>query len=905
MKKEKKKEYQRYYLAYSAAVTGLFCVILLIFQKNGKSFIRGGDGLGQHYVALEYWGKYLRRIVKGILLEHRLNIPQWDLHIGYGADILTTLHYYVIGDPLNLLAVFVPAAYMEYLYGFLCFLRYYLAGITFSMYCFYHKNGKLPVLLGSLIYVYSQWMIVTGLEHPYFMNPCIYLPLIMLGVDRIFDGKKPYFYIWSIVLSAVSNFYFFYMLGIFTVIYAVFRYFTRYQKIRLKELAPVLGKFCLYSVIALMISAFILAPVVKVMMGNSRMSTERYMPILYSKRFYFTLLAAFAGGNNKTRFSYIGAACVCVSAVAVLFMQKGKYRSLKAGTLLVAAMACIPLAGRIMNGFSYTTNRWTWAAGMLWAYIFVKMFPEFFHLSRRKRIVLALVAGLYGSYLTVFGEVRSSNNTMAGILLFLFIVIFSASYQVLIRDRRKMALFLAAFLTVSVGTNIWFYYTGSGRGSSEKEHIISAYVDRGTVASRCHTKVEKALKRLPDSSEFRFDQKYMEIVSNNAMLNDLNGGKFRFSIAPEGLGTFFNEICMSNFMEQSIFNLNSRSWLSKIFSVKYFVSRKGIAPYGFVKETKKAGQKKRAIYKDEDALPLAYTYDNYIPVKEYEKMNAIEKQEALLQSVVLGEKDAQGLKETRMESHTKELPYTVREMENMTWENGVIEAKKGGSCVLEFQGEKNCETYVTFTDIFYKGKNKVFRPLFEEKDCTNGKIKIRYPHNGKTISQTIQVLSVKDNFSSGRTNYGTNLLYQEEPVSEIKLEFRSPGKYKVKDIQIFSQTMGGISEFSEKRREEAPQDLKIDGGHISCSVDFSRERELVFSIPYSTGWSLTVDGVKQDTNKANRMFLGAKISEGSHQIELHYTTPGLPEGVTISLVGLFCLGILWKRELRKKRYDLQ
>ena len=77
------------------------------------------------------------------------------------------------------------------------------------------------------------------------------------------------------------------------------------------------------------------------------------------------------------------------------------------------------------------------------------MFPEFFHLSRRKRIVLALVAGLYGSYLTVFGEVRSSNNTMAGILLFLFIVIFSASYQVLIRDRRKMALFLAAFLTVS------------------------------------------------------------------------------------------------------------------------------------------------------------------------------------------------------------------------------------------------------------------------------------------------------------------------------------------------------------------------------------------------------------------------------------------------------------------------
>ena len=182
VEKDKQKEKCCYYGIYSLSMCGIFCIILFIFMKNGKSFIHKGDGMQQHYIALEYWGNYLRQIIRDLVFAHRLNIPQWNLHIGNGADILTTLHYYVIGDPLNLLAVLVPSRYTEYLYAFLCFLRYYLAGITFSMYCFYNKNKKLPVFLGSLIYVYSQWMIVTGLDHPYFMNPVIYLPLSLIHI---------------------------------------------------------------------------------------------------------------------------------------------------------------------------------------------------------------------------------------------------------------------------------------------------------------------------------------------------------------------------------------------------------------------------------------------------------------------------------------------------------------------------------------------------------------------------------------------------------------------------------------------------------------------------------------------------------------------------------------------------
>ena len=175
------------------------------------------------------------------------------------------------------------------------------------------------------------------------------------------------------------------------------------------------------------------------------------------------------------------------------------------------------------------------------------------------------------------------------------------------------------------------------------------------------------------------------------------------------------------------------------------------------------------------------------------------------------------------------------------------------------------------------------------------------------FTQSLRVLSIKDNFGSGRTNYGMNLLYNEKPMNEVKLVFATPGKYKTDGIRIFAQKMDGLSELTEERRTEAPEDLTVDGDHICCTVNFSKERELVFTIPYSPGWKLYVDGVKQETNKANRMFLGSKISKGSHRIELDYTTPGLPEGLCLMWMGFFLLLLLWKKSdfHGKKRNMLQ
>ena len=155
--KEKKADF---YILYTMVFASISLVIYGCFYFNGKALVWSHDGVPQHINALAYYGKYLRNVLKTLVFDHKISLPMWDMHIGYGSDILTTLHYYVIGDPLTLFSVFVPEKNTEILYEILIFLRIYLAGITFSIYCFYRKNPKQATFICCLVYIKKKYPIL-------------------------------------------------------------------------------------------------------------------------------------------------------------------------------------------------------------------------------------------------------------------------------------------------------------------------------------------------------------------------------------------------------------------------------------------------------------------------------------------------------------------------------------------------------------------------------------------------------------------------------------------------------------------------------------------------------------------------------------------------------------------------
>lgn len=935
-----------YYLSYTLIFCLFMSVIVAGYLMIGKSFIWGpnGDGMRQHYTSLAYFGKCLREGLSNLFVEHRLEFPLWDLHMGYGSDALTTLHYYTIGDPLNLLSVFVPDKYTEYLYDFLLVLRVYLSGIAFSAYSRYHGNKNLPTLLGSTMYAFSGWMMVAGFKHPFFINPCIYFPLLLLGVDKIFKKQKPYLYMIMVGISAISNFYFFYMLAIFMIIYAIFRYFMIFQKLRLKEVLQWFGTFAGYGMIGLFLSGMIFLPTVMTLLGTDRMAAQNYIISIYPTKHYHGLLAGLTG-KYLSRYTIIGVSVMALLGVMVLFSQRKKYRELKAGVLLCMALLCIPYAAHVLNGFSYVTNRWNWAIVMLLSYIFVKMYPEFSKLGKKKRMGIGIGTILYCLYVCLDKYARDPWNILVAAILFVTVGVFLLRYEYLQKHKTWQFLLLFAGMGSSIGVNMYYSYTSSGNSQSG----VWSFVDAGSAYEIVHEPVQEAISKFPDSNQYRYEQEGSGVQYNSAILTGLNGGQFFYSLANGAVSRFFDETYSNKPLEQRFQNLDERAFLMKLLSMKWFVGPSELVPYGFEKVGEVERQKNKnvrkeaqkdlstamdgdaaaleadelvlvdeplGIYEDQNALPLAYTYDSCISSETYAELNLPQRQQAMLQGVVLEES---GLKECDIEDTSSEISYEITDLQDVElYENRFKTKSDYASCVLKIKGLPESETTVVFDNLRYLEVNRRHKYSDEEwnalslsekyniylkdqKIKNEATIYLNTEADGQEIGKKILLLTDKNNFYGGRHDFASSLSYHEDGITYIKLTFSEKGSYKYDDLKIYCQPMEQINKYADDRKADTVENLVIEDQNISCNVSLDEKKALVFSIPYAKGWTAVVNGKEMELKKANTMFMALELEPGDYEIELHYMTAWLIPGLVLSLLGVLLFVIVVIVNQRGKR----
>lgn len=913
-KKLDKKRNIDFYLLYTLVFFAVALALYLKFFANGKSLVWSHDGVPQHLNSLAYYGKYLRKVLHTLFIEHKLSLPLWDMHIGYGSDILTTLHYYVIGDPLTLLSVFVPASKTEALYAFLIFLRIYLAGIAFSRYSFYHKNSKQATFMGTMIYIFAGWTIYAAMKHPYFSNPMIYLPLILLGIDKIYKKQKPYVFIWSVALAGLSNFYFFYMLGIFMVLYAIFRYFDLFADRSIKNIGKWLGVFAVYSVIAVLIAAVILLPVILPVFGTDRFKAENYVPLFYDRIYYEKYLGCLIG-ENMIQWGVAGYTAVSLAGVFVLFSKKKKYTALKAGFVLLNVFLLLPYAGHVLNGLSYVSNRWIWAYGMLIAYIFVKIYPELFALTlteKRKVFVMLLI---YCILALLPEAARTQRNLMAMVLLSLstFTVL---SFGNIFTRERNLTVMVSGFLIAGILFNMHYQY------SYEKDYL-SEFTDSGEALEKLETGVDRAVLSTDDPSVYRYDQMDTNSSENSSMQMGTNSTAYYFSVASSSIANFFDEMYLNTPWEQHYNNLDGRTILDRLASVKYFVVKKGKEsdlPYGYSRlsgEAEKNGKTYLA-YADEDALPLGYTYDSWISREDYDKMTVTEKQQALLQGVVL---DDSSLPETETHFNDREVSYYTSEGKGCRLKNGkVVVTQENAQLKLVFEGEENAETYLITEGLDYEGlspremisdkkwsKMTIYEQnkLLEEnsnwrywKESQKASIQI----GGRFLKKTIQIFTDKYNAYSGKHNFLCNTGYSEKGRHTITLTFENTGVYSFDSLKIYCQPMTEIDSQTSKLGEEVLTDVKIGNNEINGKISLSDTKALVLSIPYSEGWTAYVDGEETELKEANTMYMALELPKGDHEIHLVYCTPYLRTGLCLTCIGVLCYIVLVLINRKKKRF---
>ena len=107
-------------------------------------------------------------------------------------------------------------------------------------------------------------------------------------VALIYRKEKPYLFTIMIAISAMSNFYFFYMLVFTTIIYVIVRFIFCYGK-NVKMWSKGILSLAVSSVTGLCMAAIVFLPVLHVFLSDSRFNTPNKMGLVYPFSYYAKL----------------------------------------------------------------------------------------------------------------------------------------------------------------------------------------------------------------------------------------------------------------------------------------------------------------------------------------------------------------------------------------------------------------------------------------------------------------------------------------------------------------------------------------------------------------------------------------------------------------------------------------
>ena len=91
-----------------------------------------------------------------------------------------------------------------------------------------------------------------------------------------------------------------------------------------------------------------------------------------------------------------------------------------------------------------------------------------------------------------------------------------------------------------------------------------------------------------------------------------------------------------------------------------------------------------------------------------------------------------------------------------------------------------------------------------------------------------------------------------------------------------------------------------DGKLVGTYLASEDDENLMLTIPYDKGWKIKCNG-KSINADSERTFTVLKMKKGVNEIEMTYVSPGIYEGILISLLGILLFAIWQKAEMKFRR----
>ena len=965
------KFFPNYTLVYTLVFLLAAAVVFHYFLLSGRVPLWYYDGKTQNYNTLAYIGVWFRDILRNIFVNHSFEIPTYSFTLGYGGDIVQFLHFYVLGDPFNLLSVFVPSGKTIILYQFLMVLRLYLAGLAFSKLCIYfnEKINRFAVLGGALAYVFGGYALISAIRHPYFINPMIYMPILIIGMEKIRRKESPAAFVFGVFLSTVSNFYFLYQLALFSVLFLIGKMFFDRKKYNAKENVFYLLRLAAYALLGAALAGAVFIPVLLQAINDPRIAVSAYVPLFYERVLYADFLKNFISSDDiPLNWTCIAMGGAVIPALYTLFATKNKKRTyLKVITVAVILFAVIPFFGHIFNGMSYISNRWIWLLALALAYVIAVTAEDFALLKARDYIICFAIIAVYALLCLLFGNALRpatvAQLAVAAAVTAVIIPLNSAG-----KTKRLAGVAVLAAVIIGVGFNAFFLY------SPKMGDFLDEYCYSKTFNDSFNANEANLLSRKYKENEF-YRYSGTSLTYNASLMSGNSSTQFYYSLSNPNLFQFFDELNTNVTIGQRYYDLNDSTFLNTLVDVKYyslgtgdfknvsgylenpkFDSAKRV-PYGYdLKKAKrwvytpdglknKKGSKLQSkkilgafeVYENDNFLPFGYTYSNAVSREEYSKLNPLQKQEAMLQGVVL-DHNTDGIKNITPKTQSKKLNYKIKSLKDVTQKgNKFIATDDKSKITFELDDcGKNSETYMRFANIGFTGTNvtdlynndktidpdneytkedwnklspKAKKELTEESEDYRGRTKLVFKLSYDGVKKEFDCRTENDIYYQGRKDYLINLNYSNKSKRTVTVKLPYRGVYTFDEIGFYSLPMDGYESRVKTLSEDVLTNVNFHDDNNSAStseitgdISLKENKILCLTIPYSKDWTAYVDGKEAELLRANTAFSGLALTKGNHKIRLVYHTAGLTLGIALSALGLLIvIALIVVRIIRRKR----
>ena len=813
------------------------------------------------------------------IVEHKSLLYSWIT--GGGSSFLGNYLNY-LSSPLSFLIFLFDKEDISYAITFIVALKCILSATSFSYYLkkSFNKDNYFLSVFG-ILYAFSAYFLAYY-WNVMWLDAMIMLPLIALGIEKIFKTGDIKLYTVSLVILFFANYYMGYMCCIFAVLYFFVCFINTYsndgklnknavyeKKYSTKALMNNVFinrgvKFAFASIIAALICAITLVPVFMILKNSSATSGtfpqtfKSYFDLLDLITSHFALLETTirSSGDNVLPNIYTG---ILTFILLPLFLVNNKIKLKEKATYVVLIIFFV---------FCFNNN----CAEYIWhAFHFPNDLP--YRYSYMYSFIIAVMG--YKTILN-FKGIKVKDIAYTGLAIISFVII----CQKFLTNKMTNITIYATIIFVALWCGFLFLLKNKNAQKKTVSFVLVTFILCETIISSIvglplnqdnknykenYKTYTDAINYIDnkDSGFYRTELCYLNTRMDPAYYG-YNGISVFSSMAYESYSQLQSSLGMQgNKVNSYTYNTQTPVY-NMMFNIKYLIQTDvSLAPSSnLYKKIYTTSDKKSNVYESKYNLPIAYCVNSKIDDWVTDEGNPFEIQSDFV-------KLATGYSNVFKPVEYNSTDFDAVSGDDVT-ENGTYWLEKSDS-------SSNYGTETVSLSPTIDGNLYLYVKSSDLKTITVNSEKV------SDITQSMEDAYILD---LGYHNKGDEVLVSLD-ASKMESESTSFDFYcSTADDTVVKNMYNSLA--GNSLNVESYSDTTIKG-----TVNAKENCYLYSSIPYDDGWSVYVDGKKAETFEIGGTLLAIELTPGQHKIEYKYFPVGFLYGIIISAVTVFGLCVFY------------